>query len=376
MGLRRRPVPALDVVLATAAVICCLLLGLAGLSEWYWSAVIAVPLVIRRSAPLLFLAVVATISAAHLAVSRSFMFPGDLVSLVAVHATAAYAPRHWRHAGLLPGAAGALLVVAQALHDRRLGAALPAVLILATVLAAWSTGLMQRQQRIAVADAEHRRRLAEQDSTIRAQLAVHEERTRISQEMHDIIAHSLASIIAQAEGGRAATREGDNGIAGPVLDRIAHLGRQALTDVKRLLTVVEDGNQDWHGEGLGRLPELLGGFIEAGLDLTARTTGEDQPLAAGMDLAVYRVIQESLTNVLKHSHEHRAHLAMHWTPNLLTVTVRSPLPPGHHEPPAPGRGLTGIRQRCALFNGACTLSTGEDLTVTTTWPLTVHGAWV
>ncbi|WJK42044.1 histidine kinase [Solwaraspora sp. WMMA2056] len=367
--------PALDVAIATAAVICCLLLGLAGLSEWYWSAMIAVPLLIRRSAPLLFLAVVAAISAAHLAVSRSFMFPGDLVSLVAVHATAAYAPRHWRHAGLLPGAASAILVVAQALHDRRLGAALPAVLIMATVLAAWSTGLMQRQQRIAVADAEHRRRLAEQDSAIRAQLAAQEERIRISQEMHDIIAHSLASIIAQAEGGRATARV-DSGAVGPVLDRIAHLGRQALTDVKRLLTVVEDGNQDWQGEGLGRLPELLGGFIDAGLDLTAQSSGEDQPLAAGMDLAVYRVIQESLTNVLKHTHERRAHLAMQWTPTLLTVTVRSPLSPSHNEPPIPGRGLTGIRHRCALFNGTCTISTGEDLTVTTTWPLTAQGARV
>lgn len=362
----------IDALVAAAVVTGCLLLGLAGLSEWYWSAAVAVPLLLRRSAPRCFLALVAGVSGLHLLASHSFMFPGDLVALVAVHAAAAHAPGRARHAGLLLGAAGALVVAAQALQDQRLGSALPAVLIVASTMAAWSIGLMQRQQRSAVLDAEHRRRLAEQDSAMRAQLAVHEERTRISQEMHDIIAHSLASIIAQAEGGRVAARA-DARIAGPVFDRIAGLGRQALTDVKRLLTVV-DRDDEWHDDGLERLPVLLAGVTEAGLDVTVESSGAPQPLAAGMDLAVYRVIQESLTNVLKHAPARRACLRMQWTPALLTVTVSSPLPGGRGAGLVEGRGLSGIRQRCSLFNGDCTVTATTDLTVTTTWPLTPEGA--
>lgn len=362
---------AVDSIIALVVVVGCLLLGLAGLAEWYWSAGIAVLLTVRRAAPVTMLAVVTVISGAHVVVSHSFMFPGDVVSLVAVHAVAAYAPSRLRHAGLLLGAAGTAVVVGQALHERRLGTALPAVLIVATALAAWSTGLMQRQQQTAVLHAERRQRLAEQDSAMRAQLAVHEERTRISREMHDIIAHSLASIIAQAEGGRVAART-DALVAGPLFDRIAGIGREALTDVKRLLNVVDRDEQDWHAKGLCELPDLLASVGAAGLDVTVAADGPEQALAPGMDLAVYRVIQECLTNVLKHCPRPQARLRLSWTSSVLTVSVTSPLAEAD-VPMVEGRGLSGVRQRCALFNGDCVVSTGTGLTVTTTWPLAQQG---
>lgn len=356
-----------DAGVALAVVVGCLLLGLAGLPDWYWSAAVAVPLAVRRVAPLTMLALVAVVSGTHVLVEQSFLFPGDLVDLVAIHAVAAYAPERVRHVGLLLGTAGALVVAGYALHDRRPGAGLPAVLIVATSLAAWSTGLMQRQQRSAVDQAERRRQLAEQDSAMRAQLAVHEERTRISREMHDIIAHSLASIIAQAEGGRVAARA-DAVVAGPLFDRIAGTGRDALADVKRLLTAV-DRDDDLDAKGLRELPALLTSVAAAGLEVTVTTDGTEQPLGPGMDLAVYRVIQESLTNVIKHAPRQRARLRMGWTPALLTVTVTSPLSARQAGGPVEGRGLSGIRQRCALFNGECTVTAGAELAVTTTWPL-------
>ncbi|MBQ1075826.1 two-component sensor histidine kinase [Micromonospora sp. C31] len=362
---------AVDAGLALAVVVGCLLLGLAGLPDWYWSALVAVPLAIRRVAPLTMLALVAVISGTHLLVAHSFLFPGDLVGLVAIHAVAAYATDRLRHAGLLLGAAGALVVAGYALHDRRLGAGLPGVLIMATSLAAWSTGLMQRQQRSAVDHAERRRRLAEQDSAMRAQLAVHEERSRISREMHDIIAHSLASIIAQAEGGRVAARA-DAVVAGPLFDRIAGTGREALADVKRLLTAV-DRDDDLDAKGLRELPALLTSVAAAGLRVTVTRDGSEQPLGPGMDLAVYRVIQESLTNVIKHAPRQQAHLRMCWTPEVLTVTVTSPSVGPGGSAPVEGRGVSGIRQRCSLFNGACTLTAGSEFAVTTTWPLVQGG---
>jgi signal transduction histidine kinase len=357
-----------DAFIAMAVVAGCCLLGVAGLPEWYWSAGAAVLLVIRRTAPLLFLALASAVSGAHLLVSGSFMFPGDLISLVAVHAVAAYAPPSWRHAGLLLGVAGAAEVAGWAWRERAAATAvLPAVLIIATVLAAWSTGLMHRQQRAAVLDAEHRRHLAEQDSALRARLAVQEERTRISREMHDIIAHSLASIIAQAEGGRVAARA-DVALAGPLFDRIAHLGREALTDVRRLLAVVDGDDHGIHAKGLCELADLITGVTAAGLDVTIERTGSERPLAPGMDLAVYRVIQESLTNVLKHAPRRVATLRLDWTSTMLTVTVTSPMPEGVRWVEE-GRGLSGIRQRCSLYNGVCTVTPGADFTVTTTWPL-------
>jgi signal transduction histidine kinase len=365
----RGRVLATDGGLALAAVAGCLLLGLAGLPEWYWSAVIAVSLVLRRRAPLVFLLVATTISAVHLLVSHSLMFPGDLVPLAAVHAMAAYAPDRQRHAGLLLGAVGGVLIAVRASGENwRLGAVvLPALLIAATTLAAWSTGLMQRQQRVAVLDAEHRRRLAEQDSELRAQLAVHEERTRISREMHDIIAHSLASIIAQAEGGRAAARSGTLA-AGPLFDRIANIGRSSLTDVKRLLAVVEKDPGDGYALGLGTFPELLDGVRAAGLDVVVERTGAEVPLPPGLDLAVYRVVQESLTNVLKHAPAPAARLTLRWTPAALAVEVTSAFA---GSTPTEGRGLSGIRQRCSLFGASCGITTGDGrLTVATTWPLT------
>ncbi|WP_018254061.1 sensor histidine kinase [Salinispora mooreana] len=372
MPVETKQTLAVDAGIALTAVAGCLLLGLAGLPDWYWSAAVAVPLAIRRVAPLTMLALVAVISGTHVLVVHRFLFPGDLVGLVAIHAVAAYAADRLRHAGLLLGAAGALVVAGYALHDRRLGAMLPGVLIAATSLAAWSTGLMQRQQRSAVDHAERRRRLAEQDSSMRAQLAVHEERTRISREMHDIIAHSLASIIAQAEGGRVAARA-DAVVAGPLFDRIAGTGREALADVKRLLTVVDRDDDDLDAKGLRELPALLTSVASAGLQTTVTTDGAEQPLGPGTDLAVYRVIQESLTNVIKHAPRQQAHLYMRWRPRLLTVTVTSPLTGQDSSVLVEGQGLSGIRQRCTLFNGTCAITADAEFTVTTTWPLAQEG---
>ncbi|NYT93433.1 histidine kinase [Salinispora sp. H7-4] len=361
-----------DVSVAVAAMAGCLGLGIAGLPAWYWSATLASLLAIRRVAPLTMLGLAALSSGIQVLVTQSILFPGDLVGLVAVHAVAAYATERMRHTGLLLGVIGALAVTGYALHTMPSwsgGAGLLGSVIAATALAAWSTGLRHRQQRSAVAHAEHRRRLAEAESAVRAQLAVHEERTRINREMHDIIAHSLASIIAQAEGGRVAARA-DAVVAGPLFDQIAGTGREALTDVKRLLTTVAEADDELDAKGL---PALLTSVAAAGLPVTLTTEGVEQPLGPGMDLAVHRVIQESLTNVIKHAPRQQAQLRMHWQPGLLTVAVTSPLVGHDGRAPVPGQGLAGIRQRCALFNGDCTVTTGAAFTVTTRWPLVQEG---
>ncbi len=364
-----------DAGIALAAVAGCLGLGLIGLPAWYWSAALASLLAIRRVAPLTMLGLAALSSGMQVLVTQSVLIPGDLVGLVAIHAVAAHSTERMRHTGLLLGVIGALAVTGYALHTVPSwsgGAGLLGGVIVATSLAAWSTGLRHRQQRSAVEHAEHRRRLAETESAVRSQLAVHEERTRINREMHDIIAHSLSSIIAQAEGGRVAARA-DAVVAGPLFDQIAGTGREALTDVKRLLSTVAEADDELEAKGLLALPALLTSVAAAGLPVTLTTEGAEQPLGPGMDLAVYRVIQESLTNVIKHAPRRQAHLRLRWQPDLLTVTVTSPLVEHDGGMPVPGQGLAGIRQRCALFNGGCTVTTGAGFTVTTRWPLAQEG---
>ena len=356
-----------DALVTVAVLAVCLLSAPAGLAEWYWSAGIALPLVLRRCAPIVFLVLVAALSGVHLGLSGSFAFPGDLVDLLAVHAVAAYGPARLRHAGLLVALAAGAVVLARSVHDGLWpAAALPVALIVAATLAAWSTGLRQRQQRIAVLDADHRRHLAEQDSAMRARLAAIEERARISREMHDIIAHSLVSVIAQAEGGRVAARA-DAVVAGPLFDRIAAIGREALADVKRLLNTIDGDQHDELGKGLRDMPRLVADACAAGLDLRYEPAGTERPLAAGMDFAVYRVVQESLTNVLKHAPQPRAVLRLTWTPSALEVVVTSPGPFAGQ--PEPGRGLSGIRQRCSLFDADCEITGGPEFNVVTRWPL-------
>lgn len=358
-----------DLATALTAIAACVLLGLAGQRDWYWSAAIAATLALRRHRPLWFVGLAAGLSGLHLALRSGFLFPGDLVWVVAIRTISAYAPGRYRHVGLAIGAAGIAVVAGQLLNGYAVDdLVLPGVLVAATTLAAWSTGLIRRQQRTAVHEAENRRRLAERDSALRAQLAVHEERTRISREMHDIIAHSLSSIIAQAEGGRVAARA-DAAVAGPLFDHISRSGREALGDVKRLLTVIGRDDRDEPAVGLRDLPALLEGVAAAGLEVRVETTGCPRQLAAGMDLAVYRVIQESLTNVLKHAPRRPAELIMAWSPRMLTVTVANPLPAElQSREPVEGRGLSGIRQRCSLFDGDCVIRATARLTVTTTWP--------
>ena len=189
--------------------------------------------------------------------------------------------------------------------------------------------------------------------------AVAEEQARVGRELHDVIAHTLSVIVIQA--GAAEDVFGTRPQAArQALGSIGAAGRQALAELRRVLAAVrpQAGEQDgWAPPpGLSGLGELLAQVRAAGLTVTARIDGAPADLPAGLDLAAYRIVQEALTNTLKHARAQAAEVNLRYRPAGLVLEVTDdgqPAAPAGPRGPAPGRGLIGIRERAALHGGTC-----------------------
>jgi signal transduction histidine kinase len=232
---------------------------------------------------------------------------------------------------------------------------------LAVALVGWSLGLFRRVQLAYIAALEERAARAEADREERVKAAAREERTRIAREMHDVIAHSLAVIVSQAQGGRYAVRS-DPERAGAVLATIAETGRQALSDMRGLLDVLRpdapasgdsDAGEEWAPQPtLAELPELLERVRGAGLPVTYTESGNARPLGPSTELAIYRLVQEALTNTLKHAGAGaEATVRLDWDAQGLTVVVRDN-GRGIVSSPGGGHGLIGMRERLASVGGS------------------------
>ncbi|MCZ9305421.1 histidine kinase [Corynebacterium sp. c9Ua_112] len=186
----------------------------------------------------------------------------------------------------------------------------------------------------------------------RAELATVSERNRIARELHDIVAHSLTVVIAQADGGRYAGRK-DPDKAIEALDTIAARGRSALTQMRELLSVLHDDAPSPRSTtvtpGVAGVPDLVADAKRSGVQVQLHVTGEPSQLDEVRDLSVYRIVQESLTNVLKHAGAVPAQVRLEWEPAQVTISVDNA--PGDEQIEGSGRGLTGIRQRVAIHGG-------------------------
>lgn len=189
----------------------------------------------------------------------------------------------------------------------------------------------------------------------RAELATVSERNRIARELHDIVAHSLTVVIAQADGGRYAGRK-DPDKAIEALDTIAARGRSALTQMRELLSVLHDDAPSPRSTtvtpGVAGVPDLVADAKRNGVQVELHVTGEPRQLDEVRDLSVYRIVQESLTNVLKHAGSVPAQVRLEWEPVQVTISVDNA--PGDEQIEGSGRGLTGIRQRVAIHGGKAT----------------------
>jgi signal transduction histidine kinase len=232
------------------------------------------------------------------------------------------------------------------------GNTLGVVLILSFLAAGWLCGAYLGELR---ARAAHSRR----EQELETGRAVAEEQARVGRELHDVIAHTLSVIVIQA-GAADDVFDTSPDRARQALRSIGSAGRQALAELRRVLAAVrpQAGEEEgWAPQpGLSGLGALLAQVRVAGLTVTARVDGASVDLSAGVDLAAYRIVQEALTNTLKHARADTAEVNVRYGPAGLLLEVTDdgqPIAPAGQRGPAPGRGLIGIRERAALHGGTC-----------------------
>lgn len=194
-----------------------------------------------------------------------------------------------------------------------------------------------------------------------ARIAVAEERERIAREMHDIVAHSVSVMVALSEGAARAAA-GSPEAAARAMEQSAETGRSALTEMRRLLGALsaDEPEVGYHPQPqIADLPELVQEFRVAGIDVSLTTTGSP-PADHSFELAVYRIVQESLTNTLRHAGMGaRAEVTLQHEASVTQISIRDYGPGGAHQTPSlthagSGRGLRGLEERVRVFGGTLT----------------------
>ena len=215
----------------------------------------------------------------------------------------------------------------------------------ATLLLAWTLGLL-------VATARRSRRNREEADEAGQQVAAEQERTRIARDMHDVVAHSLAVVIAQSDGARLLRRTDPESVD-EALETIGAVSRAALADVRVLLQQLRYEGTTSVQPGLADLDALVGQFRGSGLQVELTRDDSLDLLGTSAQLAAYRIVQESLTNALRHGDLARpASVVLTRTPHGLDVEVVNALDPGRPPRPSPaGHGLIGMRERAGAVQG-------------------------
>jgi signal transduction histidine kinase len=198
-------------------------------------------------------------------------------------------------------------------------------------------------------------RLEEQERE-RTRQAIVEERTRIARELHDVVAHSVSVMVIQTAAARAVARR-DPAAAAEALRSVASCGRDALVDMRRMVGVLHRSDVDLPGgpgQGLSQLEGLAGRARASGLPVQVTVEGEPRSLPPAVDLVSFRIVQEALTNAIKHAGPARAHVRVTYTAECLRLEIvdtgRGPLRRPDVDA-AVGHGLVGMRERLSLFGG-------------------------
>ena len=201
-------------------------------------------------------------------------------------------------------------------------------------------------------DRERRARVAERERDVAAREAVVEERARIARELHDAIAHNVSMMVVQA-GAERRVLDDTGSSTREVLATIESIGRGALTEMRRLVGMLRSDTADELAPqpGLSDLPTLVTQVREAGLPVELRVEGEPRELPVGIELSAYRIVQEALTNALKHAGDARASVCVRYGADSLELEI---IDDGGGAPASVaggGHGLVGMRERVALYGG-------------------------
>ena len=226
----------------------------------------------------------------------------------------------------------------------------------------WLVGRLARSRGQRLEEADSRAGRLEREQEERRAAAVSEERARIARELHDIVSHSISVITVQTQAVRRRLGP-EHGREAEDLRGVETVARQAMAEMRRLLGIlrVDGTGLDLHPQpGLAQLDALVVRTKEAGVAIELRVEGEPVPLPPGVDLAAYRVIQEALTNVLKHAAGARATVNLRYTNRLLEVEVEDDGEGIAAVGDGRGQGLIGMRERVLLYGGEFGSGIGKD----------------
>jgi signal transduction histidine kinase len=324
-----------------------------GTAGWALTLALALPLLGRRRHPVAVFIIVSVIALGQwLADVRAF---GDSALLVALYTVAATQPLRVTLAAAAVVEAGIGLAVARWAPGTEPNAF---VALSGLATAAGVLGVNVQHRRALMLSLRERAARLEDERDQHGRLAAAAERSRIARELHDIIAHNLSVMIALADGATFAIHDAPD--RAEVATRSAsRTGRQALTEMRRLLGVLrtDDGAPESRAPlpGLAQVDELVERVRAAGLPTTLRVSGAAPAGASGgLQLAAYRIVQEALTNALKHAGPGaEAEVALRWERERLAVAVRNTGPPAAAIGPE-GGGLRGMRERAAVYDGVVT----------------------
>ncbi|MET0789691.1 MAG: histidine kinase [Cellulomonas sp.] len=343
------------------------------------SVAIVAPLAWRRVRPTASAAAVYTAALLQLIFFTPLVMPADIAVLVALYSVTVHGPR-WAHRVAIVGAlvGSVLLGVSMNGWFDAPGAASTAIFTGVVALSVWAFGLVRRSRRETIEALVDRAQRLEVERDQQSQIATAAERARIAREMHDIVAHSLTVMIAQADGGRYAA-DADPAAATRALGTIAETGRAALTDMRRLLGVLRRGTDASpatgsipavpgpgglsHGTAQGFSPQPaesdVGALVDqvraSGLRASMVRLGEPRTLPPGAGLTVYRIAQEALTNVMKHAGpDPVVTVLVQWLPDAIVVEVSDDGRGASADSDGLGQGLLGMRERATMFGGTVT----------------------
>ena len=311
----------------------------------------SVPLAWRRSAPLLVLVSVLVVVGVtdtrwHAMDDLSVPFAG---LLLATYASGAYTDRR---DGLISAVIIAVTVLAMSfsIGEDPIGDAL---FIGGILFAVWGAATVVRSRHELTVALAARTVELEHEREEKAKLAVAEERARVARELHDVVAHSLSIMVVQAGAERRAIA-GERPQTAEVLGTIEQTGRAAMAEMRRLLGMLRRSDDELAlapQPSLAYVEDLVAQVREAGMPVELTVEGDPCPLPRGIDLSAYRIVQEALTNALKHAGPASARVAIRYGAGALEIEISDDGHGAEEPAPAGGHGLIGMRERVALFGG-------------------------
>lgn len=234
----------------------------------------------------------------------------------------------------------------------------------------WMVGRFNRMHQAHLDDVRHQRETERREARAAVEKAVAEERTAIARDLHDVISHHVSAIGVHAGAARLALN-GHPGRAAESLGAVEASSRSAMADLRKMLDVLHGAGDGAEQPGLANLDELLDGVRSSGLPARLVVHGQARPLPGSLDVALYRIGQEMLTNALRHGDGGPVELSLTYAADAVTLVARNGFGP---IPARPGitRGLAGIRTRAAMFSGvvACGRTGDERWETAVTVPTT------